>query len=148
MTEVPRTSFEVIGLFVCLFVWTEKRFPIWGTAQSPHRLLDNHSIMRKGPPRKVVSGTQRKELQMWADAAQLLLLSTQSPYHRVTASYAYHLDPSSGHDPSRLTIPPSLELGLDFSFCFPNSETEFPWKDATLSGQSKIYYSRGTKGTW
>lgn len=41
-----------------------------------------------------------------------------------------------------------VESGPDLSFCFSDSETEFPWNDPTLSGQLKIYCSRGRKRDW
>lgn len=59
---------------------------------------------------------------MWADAAQLLYLSTQSPHHKVTAVGASHLTPPIGHSPSHL-IP---SLSLEGPFCFYDSKPELP----------------------
>lgn len=62
--------------FLLFFFLTEKRFPLWGTAQNVHRMWDYSSLKRMGPPRKGVSGTQRRELQMGADAGRCSLVLT------------------------------------------------------------------------
>lgn len=66
-----------------LFSSQRRGFLIWGPAQSPPGTLDNHSTVRRAVP-----GSRREEPQAGAAAAQVLLPSTHSPHHRVTAVHA------------------------------------------------------------